>query len=135
MGPNELVQLLPSKQWDISTREARRRRKVKRAEQASFLRAAAVRIIEAVAQLYGVGLAEMLEHTRVVAIAEARAIACYLVRARTGLSYPVIGELLGRHHTTVMHACRAVSGKLSRWPGGSTALAISQAEQACEDAA
>ena len=49
-----LVPLLPREQLDISRRESIRRRKVKRAEQAAFLRSTALRIIEAVAKRSGV---------------------------------------------------------------------------------
>ena len=48
--------------------------------------------------------AELLANDRRRHVCDARAVACYVARA-WGYSYPEIGSHLGKHHTTVMHAC------------------------------
>ena len=39
-------------------------------------------------------------------VALARQTAMRIIRSETGLSYPAIGDIFGRHHSTVIHACR-----------------------------
>lgn len=46
-------------------------------------------------------------------VAWPRQIAMYLTRELTGASLPMIGRHFGRDHTTVLHACRAVTRRLS----------------------
>lgn len=113
---------------------APRKRKVNTPKTARILglRTKAERIIVQVARSYGLKRADLLARTDADPISEARRIACYLARKATGLSYREIGLLLdGRHHGTVLAAVRWVEQALARWPGGSTAGAVAQAEEAC----
>ncbi len=114
----------------MTRREAQHQRKAQRLEHAVAIRAAAVRICEAVARFYGFAFADLLEQDRRARAHAARSIICYLIRARLDMDYSEIGRLLGRHRTTILTMCRGVSRKLARWPGGSTALAVAQAEGA-----
>ena len=41
-----------------------------------------------------------------------RQIAIYLIREHCERSYPEIGQLFRRHHTTALHACRVVARRL-----------------------
>lgn len=46
---------------------------------------------------------------RAASVARARQVAMYISRQMTSSSFPEIGKWFGgRHHTTVMHACRNV---------------------------
>jgi chromosomal replication initiation ATPase DnaA len=87
-------------------------------------------IFERVAARFGFTFADLRSHNIARAVVEARRIACYLVRRITGLGFVTIGPLLERSGATISHACRVVARKLRKWPGGSTALAIAQAEGA-----
>jgi chromosomal replication initiator protein len=63
-----------------------------------------------VARHFGLPAAELKRPTRRKTVAEARALAMYLVRAVAGPSYSAIGKSFGgRDHTTVLHACRKVA--------------------------
>lgn len=68
-----------------------------------------VEIQQAVAEHFGMRLAEMVSHRRSRSVARPRQIAMYLARELTPLSLPVIGRHFGnRDHTTVLHAIRHV---------------------------
>jgi chromosomal replication initiator protein len=63
---------------------------------------------------FGLSPEELLSSARVARIAWPRQIAMYLSRELTGASLPAIGrEFGGRDHTTVMHACRRASTRIS----------------------
>ncbi len=113
---NALPQLQPYPLVDISAYTLKRDR--------------VVHIFTRVAALFGYTLAELRAYGQRPKLVEARRIACYLARKITGLGFETIGALLERHGSSVSHACREVARKLERWPGGSTALAIAQAEGA-----
>lgn len=85
---------------------------------------------DAIAALYDLTFDDMLAHRRRAKVAEARQIACYLLHKVLGKNYAHIGRLLNRRSDTIKHSCDIVRGKLARWPGGKTALAVAQAEQA-----
>ena len=70
------------------------------------------RIIEAAAHEYGLTVEDILGDSRRRQIVAARWEAARRLR-EAGLSYPHIGELLNRHHTTVMHAVRSLEADAS----------------------
>lgn len=43
----------------------------------------------------------------------ARHLAVYIAREETGASYPALGRVFGRDHTTVLHSCRLVRDQLA----------------------
>jgi hypothetical protein len=45
-----------------------------------------------------------------------RHIAAWLMREVMQFSYPKIGEILGRDHSTIMHSCRLVAHRVAREP-------------------
>lgn len=53
---------------------------------------------------------------RTAHIASARQIACYLLRRLTGYSYPMIGEILHRDHSTIIHAYNVVAKQMAMMP-------------------
>ncbi len=68
----------------------------------------------ATCELFGVSSEELVSSSRVARIAWPRQIAMYLSREITGQSLLSIGhEFGGRDHTTVLHACRRASAKIS----------------------
>jgi chromosomal replication initiator protein len=73
------------------------------------------KVLEAVAQAYGVSVAELRAKGRSRRVAVPRQVAMYLLREEAGLSLPRIGELLGgRDHSTIMHGTRKVADLLER---------------------
>lgn len=79
-------------------------------------------IQEAVAGVFGLTRVQLLSASRVPRIARARQIAMYLSRDLLDASLPTIARAFNRNHTTVMHAVRAVEGRIE--PGSETADAI-----------
>jgi chromosomal replication initiation ATPase DnaA len=131
MGPYPLVELQPREVWDISQREIQRRRKAQRLADSERARSRAADIIARVAAVFGFTVDQLRSRASARALVDARRVACYLARKITGLCFEQLGELLARTHAAVSHVCRSVSRKLARWPTGSTALALAQAEEAC----
>jgi chromosomal replication initiator protein len=73
-------------------------------------------ILKAVADFYGVSLEAMSGPNRRKEIVEPRQIAMYLLREISDLSYPYIGEKLGRDHTTAIHAYEKINEEINRNP-------------------
>jgi chromosomal replication initiator protein len=72
-------------------------------------------IQKTVADFYKIKVADMYSKKRPASIARPRQIAMYLAKELTQKSLPEIGELFGgRDHTTVLHACRKISGDRSK---------------------
>jgi chromosomal replication initiation ATPase DnaA len=68
------------------------------------------RVMDLVAERYGVTRADLLEPGRTQPATTARQVAMRLVREMTGKSYPEIGRAFRRDHTTVIHACEVTEG-------------------------
>jgi chromosomal replication initiator protein len=65
-------------------------------------------------EAFGITLEELVSHERTARVAWPRQVAMYLCREHTDQSLPAIGRRFGgRNHTTVMHACRRTSNRLS----------------------
>jgi len=72
-------------------------------------------IQKTVADYYRIKTSDMLSKKRIRVIARPRQVAMYLAKELTSMSLPAIGEAFGgRDHTTVLHACRTVSGLCQR---------------------
>ncbi len=68
----------------------------------------------ATCELFGVSAHELLSSSRAARVTWPRQIAMYLARELTGQSLLSIGQQFGgRDHTTVLHACRRASAKIS----------------------
>ncbi len=71
--------------------------------------------IDAVCDIYGVELADMLSPSRLKPVVTARQVACYIIKDRvTDLSYPAIGRLFGRDHTTIMHGVARIRDRIAQ---------------------
>ncbi len=65
-------------------------------------------------ELFGLTTEELLSSARTARIAWPRQLAMYLARELTTESLPAIGRHFGgRDHTTVMHACRRTSARIT----------------------
>jgi len=59
---------------------------------------------DAVAEAFGVGVLDLIGRSRRAHLVEARNAACWVIRAKYGISYPHLGRLMGgRDHSTVIH--------------------------------
>jgi chromosomal replication initiation ATPase DnaA len=66
----------------------------------------AKRIIDEVAAQYKIRAAEMIGPRRHAYLIEPRHVAMRRIRAELGYSYPQIGRLFNRDHSTIIWACR-----------------------------
>ncbi|MHB9019261.1 MAG: chromosomal replication initiator protein DnaA [Minisyncoccota bacterium] len=74
-----------------------------------------VQIIKAVADYFQVDVTDLTGRCRKNTIAEPRQVAMYLLREILGMSYPSIGEKLGkRDHTTAIYAYNKLSKEVSK---------------------
>jgi chromosomal replication initiator protein len=72
-------------------------------------------IQDATCELFAVSRDELLSPARSARIAWPRQLAMYLARELTGESLPAIGRQFGgRDHTTVLHACRRASARITQ---------------------
>ena len=70
------------------------------------------KIFAKTAKKYGVQVSDIKGKKRTNEIAQARHICIYLIRNLTELSYPSIGKLLNRDHSTVMSSIEQVEKKM-----------------------
>jgi len=82
---------------------------------------------EAVAGATGVSIDELTSKSRSPRVAQARQLAMYLTSELTGLSTAAIARAFERDHTTVLHALRAVGGRLEA--GSPTLAALHRARR------
>ncbi len=73
-------------------------------------------ILKTVAEFYNVSLDAMSGPNRRKEIVEPRQVAMYLLREISDLSYPYIGEKLGRDHTTAIHAYGKINEEINKNP-------------------
>lgn len=84
-----------------------------------------VDIRRAVAAHYGLTDADMVSHDRHRRLARPRQVAMYLARELTGRSYPELGRMFNRDHSTVVHARDCIAHRRTRNPRlGSDIFAI-----------
>ena len=68
---------------------------------------------QSVAQVCGIKASALKGSSRAARTAGPRALLCFLLVTHTMLSKSAVGARIGRHHTTVLHACRRVEGRLA----------------------
>jgi chromosomal replication initiator protein len=67
------------------------------------------------AAAFGLTEAELIGRSRLRELTQARHAACYVLRHRLGLSFAVIGRMLGgRDHTSVLYAIRQTEARIAR---------------------
>lgn len=74
------------------------------------------KIFTAVFKKYGINKEDLIGTKRNKDIAQARHITIYLIRAITEMSFPNIGKLFNRDHTTAMASSDRISEKISKDP-------------------
>ena len=73
-------------------------------------------ILKAVAEFFNITIEDLVSHNRRKEVVEPRQIAIYLLRDISELSYPYIGEKLGRDHTTAIHSYEKINQEVNRNP-------------------
>jgi Domain of unknown function (DUF4158)/Bacterial dnaA protein helix-turn-helix len=81
------------------------------------------RVIEIVGKFYGVGKADLLGADRTQHVAMVRHVAMYLARTYCRLSYPELGGVFGRDHSSVIHAVRMIESRIRNQPAFAKFLA------------
>src|SRR3989344_6699705 len=74
-------------------------------------------ILQTVAKVYGISVDDIKGRIRVKNTSEARHLASYFLRKVNDLSYPAIGRIIGRYHTTAIHSCNKISLDVEIRPG------------------
>lgn len=69
-------------------------------------------ICDAVAAHYGITRADILGPSRAFQHVRPRQVVMYLARRVAQRSFPQVSRVLGRHHTTVLHASRMIAGRM-----------------------
>ncbi len=103
------------KQTDITEKMAEEI--INKATQNSSRRINDAQILKAVAEFFNLTVEDIISHTRRKEIVEPRQIAIYLLREISDLSYPYIGEKLGRDHTTAIHSYEKINHEINKDPG------------------
>jgi len=70
-------------------------------------------VLNAVARHFNVRVRDLRSQSRSGRVTVPRQVAMYLMRRYCALSYPEIGRLFSRHHTTALHSDRVVQGQLA----------------------
>jgi chromosomal replication initiator protein len=73
-------------------------------------------ILKAVAEFFNISTEVLSSHNRRKEVVEPRQIAMYLLRDISELSYPYIGEKLGKDHTTAIHSYEKINQEINRNP-------------------
>ena len=103
------------KQTDITEKMAEE--VLEKSIQSASRRVSDNQILKAVAEFFGVSIEDIVSHNRRKEVVEPRQIAMYLLREISDLSYPYIGEKLGRDHTTAIHSYEKINQEINRNPG------------------
>ncbi|MDO8664679.1 MAG: chromosomal replication initiator protein DnaA [Candidatus Liptonbacteria bacterium] len=71
-------------------------------------------IIKSVVEFYGISASDIVGKIRRKEIVEPRQVAMYLLRDILDMSYPYIGEKLGKDHTTAIHAVKKINREINK---------------------
>lgn len=71
-------------------------------------------VLTAVAEFFNIQMSDLIGRRRQKEVVEPRQIAMYLLRDILGLSYPYIGEKMGRDHTTAIHAFEKINHEINK---------------------
>jgi len=102
------------KQTEISVKMAEEI--IEKATQNLSKRVSDAQILKAVAEFFNIAVEDLVSHNRRKEVVEPRQIAIYLLRDISELSYPYIGEKLGRDHTTAIHSYEKINQEINRNP-------------------
>ncbi|HUZ92688.1 MAG TPA: chromosomal replication initiator protein DnaA [Candidatus Paceibacterota bacterium] len=71
-------------------------------------------ILKSVAEFFNLTIEDLVSHNRRKQVVEPRQIAMYLLRDISELSYPYIGEKMGRDHTTAIHSYEKINHEINK---------------------
>jgi chromosomal replication initiator protein len=71
-------------------------------------------ILKSVAEFFNISINHLITRGRKKEVVEPRQIAMYLLRDILDMSYPYIGEKLGRDHTTAIHAVEKINQEINK---------------------
>ena len=71
-------------------------------------------IIKAVSEFYNISIENILGRSRKKQVVEPRQVVAFLLRDMLEMSYPYIGERLGRDHTTAIHAYEKINQEINK---------------------
>ncbi|MDP2668872.1 MAG: chromosomal replication initiator protein DnaA [bacterium] len=71
-------------------------------------------ILKSVAEFFNISIEDLLSHNRRKEVVMPRQITMYLLRDILELSYPYIGEKLGRDHTTAIHSYDKINKEINK---------------------
>ncbi len=74
------------------------------------------KIFSAIHNRYGIEKKELLSSKRTKDVAHARHVCIYLIREITEMSYPSIGKMFNRDHSTILASCELVGKKINNDP-------------------
>jgi chromosomal replication initiator protein len=89
---------------------------IEKATQNLSKRVTDAQILKSVAEFFNIAVEDLISHNRRKEVVEPRQIAIYLLRDISELSYPYIGEKLGRDHTTAIHSYEKINHEINRNP-------------------
>jgi len=69
-------------------------------------------ILKTIAHAFDCCVGELKGKERTARIVTPRLVAYYLMRRLTGLSYPELGRIFDRDHTTIMNGCKRIEHRL-----------------------
>lgn len=87
---------------------------IKKSSQNLSKRVSDDQVLKAVADFFNVSVEDLVNRGRKKEIVEPRQIAIYLLRDILDMSYPYIGEKMGRDHTTAIHAVEKISQEINK---------------------
>lgn len=73
-------------------------------------------ILQTIADAYGISVEDIKRRSRHKNIAQARHLVAYLLREINDLSYPAIGDIIGRDHTTAIHSREKIRDQIEIKP-------------------
>lgn len=76
-----------------------------------------MQVLKAVAEFYRVSVEDLSNRSRQKQVVEPRQVAMYLLRDILDMSYPYIGEKMGRDHTTAIHAIEKIGEEINQNSG------------------
>ncbi|MBI2623307.1 MAG: chromosomal replication initiator protein DnaA [Candidatus Liptonbacteria bacterium] len=88
---------------------------IEKSAQSLSRRVTDAQILKAVAEFFNISADDLITHNRRKEVVEPRQIAMYLLRDMLELSYPSIGERLGRDHTTAIHAYEKINRDVNKY--------------------
>ena len=100
------------KQTEISVKAAEEI--IEKVTQNLSKRVSDAQILKCVAEFFNIAVEDLVSHNRRKEVVEPRQIAIYLLRDISELSYPYIGEKLGRDHTTAIHSYEKINHEINR---------------------